>query len=1176
MNINEEIFRSLYLELDNNKEALNTSSLLFDKAVNGTMDSRLKIGVINGKISSIETSFIKLKKENSENIDLSMNVKRYFDDLSNVLNMKIGTLSGEIPFSMYNDRDGISWIEKNMNKIEEQKANKATEFNNENIDIDALLEYYPDFKNYLEKFEKEYPFLKKLSAEGKKKLYEEAYYIYLTSQLNSNYYVNRDEILEIKKEQESLNISFSAISNVDAQSWSKEYKEKVKTTITGEGFDFIEYHQRYEYLVNKNYNDLTKEEMVEYDALDENINYIGEIAFKIKKNEDKLKAYGINSISIVNELESAYQSIKQTESSFVYGYIKYTNDFDEFVESRNNDYDYSFKHNGFREYSKYVNDDQRKIFDYLSINYGRESAENYYKSNLEEDFIIAKGVDEAYSYLEKINDENVFLQSGITAWEGLQDGFEGYFRNVGNMFAPTKKISSDDVKIQLIMKAFEGKILTDTLGEDRAKEVLEKLEKGEYTKDDIIKILNNEGKDYNSVLDGYVFNDENIKNSILKNMYTTSMVVGNMLPAMIAGKISAVVLKTTAFANLPVGTILTGISSGGSARNNALIDGYSEGEALAYSLVTGATTGLLEYYLSPFEGIGKNSVKFDSKTIMGVFRKFGLSAVSNVTEEIIEDSVQTLLIDNIMLGKTVTVDEFLDSSWETIKTAIMVSAFMGAPSITLNLGKIGSEKISNIKITPENISKLADIFKIENSTLKKQKLNDFVGNVYAPTIDPKTIFDIHMLDEIMQNHDSKYGKGSGLLALIAFSDPKSVHYNNSNIITSLNGARNLMSNFTPEQIKYIVNNFYLNQQNVRDLLDKNNSSKPSPLVSPSNILTYRSVVSTFNDYPIHKYYGSDQAAIEDMCVYYDANNNPYTYREVVRIMNKAKEEYKPLPIFRKIVTKEYFRLKDKLIDSGFSQTDASVLMSTVNDAGACSYAAVCNEIFMMFRDNEKLFEENFGYSMYKKNENGSKVLNTAELLLDMYVFANSSNNKRKFVIEHNNGNKTLNNKFLSNKVDPLNRRLLNATSQEFLSKHNVGKNNNLINEFLTSKNPNLYYTSEIAYNNNDKKVIPEQEYTDALKQIKNKLDSGYLASMDFFYNPKKNDVIINMYSYDTYKYNSTSTAVWQEGGGHAVFITEINNKGIVVSSWGNKYLIPHSDLMNGGRFQIELIYGGIK
>ncbi len=796
MNINEEIFRSLYLELDNNKEALNTSSLLFDKAVNGTMDSRLKIGVINGKISSIETSFIKLKKENSENIDLSMNVKRYFDDLSNVLNMKIGTLSGEIPFSMYNDRDGISWIEKNMNKIEEQKANKATEFNNENIDIDALLEYYPDFKNYLEKFEKEYPFLKKLSAEGKKKLYEEAYYIYLTSQLNSNYYVNRDEILEIKKEQESLNISFSAISNVDAQSWSKEYKEKVKTTITGEGFDFIEYHQRYEYLVNKNYNDLTKEEMVEYDALDENINYIGEIAFKIKKNEDKLKAYGINSISIVNELESAYQSIKQTESSFVYGYIKYTNDFDEFVESRNNDYDYSFKHNGFREYSKYVNDDQRKIFDYLSINYGRESAENYYKSNLEEDFIIAKGVDEAYSYLEKINDENVFLQSGITAWEGLQDGFEGYFRNVGNMFAPTKKISSDDVKIQLIMKAFEGKILTDTLGEDRAKEVLEKLEKGEYTKDDIIKILNNEGKDYNSVLDGYVFNDENIKNSILKNMYTTSMVVGNMLPAMIAGKISAVVLKTTAFANLPVGTILTGISSGGSARNNALIDGYSEGEALAYSLVTGATTGLLEYYLSPFEGIGKNSVKFDSKTIMGVFRKFGLSAVSNVTEEIIEDSVQTLLIDNIMLGKTVTVDEFLDSSWETIKTAIMVSAFMGVPSITLNLGKIGSEKIANIKINSENMSKIADIFKIEDRTLRNQKLIELGGafGIVAPGFELPNQNTEKLANTLRNLSKSFVLKFEGL-----FKNSDSSSYDIKDIVDSFNQMSQI------DQINYIKN-----------------------------------------------------------------------------------------------------------------------------------------------------------------------------------------------------------------------------------------------------------------------------------------------------------------------------------------------------------------------------------
>ena len=40
---------------------------------------------------------------------------------------------------------------------------------------------------------------------------------------------------------------------------------------------------------------------------------------------------------------------------------------------------------------------------------------------------------------------------------------------------------------------------------------------------------------------------------------------------------------------------------------------------------------------------------------------------------------------------------------------------------------------------------------------------------------------------------------------------------------------------------------------------------------------------------------------------------------------------------------------------GFTSNDASVILSSVNDAGACSYASVCGDILEHFQDKGFLF-----------------------------------------------------------------------------------------------------------------------------------------------------------------------------------------------------------------------------
>ena len=47
-----------------------------------------------------------------------------------------------------------------------------------------------------------------------------------------------------------------------------------------------------------------------------------------------------------------------------------------------------------------------------------------------------------------------------------------------------------------------------------------------------------------------------------------------------------------------------------------------------------------------------------------------------------------------------------------------------------------------------------------------------------------------------------------------------------------------------------------------------------------------------------------------------------------------------------------------------------------------------------------------------------------------------------------------------------------------------------------------------------------------------------------------------------------STADWNENTEHSVLITDVNDEGVVVSSWGKKYTISFEDLENNGNVQV--------
>lgn len=408
--------------------------------------------------------------------------------------------------------------------------------------------------------------------------------------------------------------------------------------------------------------------------------------------------------------------------------------------------------------------------------------------------------------------------------------------------------------------------------------------------------------------------------------------------------------------------------------------------------------------------------------------------------------------------------------------------------------------------------------------------------------------------KVLAFHDNKYSTGDGLARLNEFFDSNSRNYHNYDLFTSNNNARFILRQYSPEQIEIAFNN----------LKDPQNSTYRLS-GSLSNSYNHAALYNFFEN-SSGIYYGSDQAAIENLCIYKLINGirtGKYSYRQAMDIVNNAKAQNQVLPKFKKIGNLEYWQLKEKLILKGFNKDDASIILSSINDAGACSYASVCNEIFYFFKDNPQLFLNTFGYPMYKM-EAGVPALNATELLLDLYLYANDTQNGGKLII----GNQ-LNPQFISKKIDVYERNILDAKEQAYMSTSR-GKNITTIDGFLKSKNPSLNYGAEIFMDNMVKAVYNAETMQKIKDYLIQEINFGKVPSLGMYYNPKNNDTVIRLISFNESAYSSTSTATWKEGGGHSVLITGVANNGLIVSSWGQKYVVPFEDLRNGARFVITM------
>ena len=78
---------------------------------------------------------------------------------------------------------------------------------------------------------------------------------------------------------------------------------------------------------------------------------------------------------------------------------------------------------------------------------------------------------------------------------------------------------------------------------------------------------------------------------------------------------------------------------------------------------------------------------------------------------------------------------------------------------------------------------------------------------------------------------------------------------------------------------------------------------------------------------------------------------------------------------------------------GMTELDATNFLCLIDSMGVCAYATEVNQLVAYFSNEPELFEEIFGFPLYKKTENGYEV-NGTMLLIDLYVHSNRGKDRR--------------------------------------------------------------------------------------------------------------------------------------------------------------------------------------
>ena len=347
---------------------------------------------------------------------------------------------------------------------------------------------------------------------------------------------------------------------------------------------------------------------------------------------------------------------------------------------------------------KYFTEQDMLIFSYLWDMQSPKAAREYVDA-IEDKLNKVEGYANAEKFLDSIRDENGNIDPDVRAGvlsgaKGFENGVSTFFDGLGNAFSDEGMMSTTQYEQMYILNEltnssgnYISKLANEIYaeqGEEVANDFLKKMYNSETNEIDLeyAKTMLSE-QEYNNL----IIKIDTDKKSRLDNVYELGSSFGNMAPTLaLAIAVSFVAPgagitiagKTFAF-NTLISSGLMGLSVGGNAKNQALMQGNDLYISTIYGLASGFSETSLSLLLGNIPGLSATA----EFSINGLLKEVG--------EEALQEGVDALL-RSVLLGETIDYDQLPKDMIKSFCYGVIMSGITNGGKFAFSIA-MGNETI---------------------------------------------------------------------------------------------------------------------------------------------------------------------------------------------------------------------------------------------------------------------------------------------------------------------------------------------------------------------------------------------------------------------------------------------------------------------------------------------------
>lgn len=347
---------------------------------------------------------------------------------------------------------------------------------------------------------------------------------------------------------------------------------------------------------------------------------------------------------------------------------------------------------------KYFTEQDMLIFSYLWDMQSPKAAREYVDA-IEDKLNKVEGYANAEKFLDSIRDENGNIDPDVRAGvlsgaKGFENGVSTFFDGLGNAFSDEGMMSTTQYEQMYILNEltnssgnYISKLANEIYaeqGEEVANDFLKKMYNSETNEIDLeyAKTMLSE-QEYNNL----IIKIDTDKKSRLDNVYELGSSFGNMAPTLaLAIAVSFVAPgagitiagKTFAF-NTLISSGLMGLSVGGNAKNQALMQGNDLYISTVYGLASGFSETSLGLLLGNIPGLSATA----EFSIIGLLKEGG--------EEALQEGVDALL-RSVLLGETIDYDQLPKNMIKSFCYGVIMSGITNGGKFAFSI-VMGNETI---------------------------------------------------------------------------------------------------------------------------------------------------------------------------------------------------------------------------------------------------------------------------------------------------------------------------------------------------------------------------------------------------------------------------------------------------------------------------------------------------